>query len=425
MKVQSPSDDTAETSHAAPRGISRLWIVLVATAIAVAGISFAVVAFTGPSPAAASGDRLVFLAPDAEGTLQVFAVDGDETEQLTQASGDVLQVEWAVDGSAIAYAVVSGDELADVHVMDPHGSNDRLACRECAQVLSVQGSTGPARHVASREMTAIHVSTGGDVVKVAINYGDIVIHDSSRPGDPIVIERGDGIDDRDFRWSPDGEHLAFASRHPGAYNVPSEPQLDGIYVVDADGSNLRQVTHPPGPPYTHGADAQPVWSPDATTIAFSRYLAEFEPGSRLESPGWSEIWTVGLDGAPELKLTATTELGGDFGATSPEWSRDGSRIAFLFDQDASPEDTGINETDIGVIASDGTDLRLLFSCLDDDSYRRCPGRGSLDWSGDGSTLGFQSVYTGMVFLLPADGGPLRRATQTADACCVRWQPGAA
>ncbi len=55
-------------------------------------------------------------------------------------------------------------------------------------------------------------------------------------------------------WSPDGKHLAFMSDRDGH---------DNIYVMDADGSNVRQVTHGPS------INASPTWSPSGTEIAFT------------------------------------------------------------------------------------------------------------------------------------------------------------
>jgi TolB protein len=54
-------------------------------------------------------------------------------------------------------------------------------------------------------------------------------------------------------WSADGLHVAFS-----AYKG-SDPD---IYVVDASGRHLRQVT------FSRGVDVDPSWSPDGTRIAF-------------------------------------------------------------------------------------------------------------------------------------------------------------
>ncbi|HEX4566915.1 MAG TPA: hypothetical protein VH138_09805, partial [Vicinamibacterales bacterium] len=56
------------------------------------------------------------------------------------------------------------------------------------------------------------------------------------------------------RWSPDGRHLAFISTRDGASQV---------YVADADGTHVRQVTKVDG-----GVQPPLVFSPDGTTLAF-------------------------------------------------------------------------------------------------------------------------------------------------------------
>ncbi len=67
---------------------------------------------------------------------------------------------------------------------------------------------------------------------------------------------------RDFRadWSPDGKQIAFIS------NRSKNPEIlvgdDDIYVMDADGSNVRNLTQHPG------LDGSPDWSPDGKQILF-------------------------------------------------------------------------------------------------------------------------------------------------------------
>ncbi len=61
---------------------------------------------------------------------------------------------------------------------------------------------------------------------------------------------GEGDGTAGLTWSPDGAKLAFWSRYQ-------------VYVVDADGSGLRQIT-------TDGDNRWPTWSPDGSRIAFVR-----------------------------------------------------------------------------------------------------------------------------------------------------------
>ena len=54
-------------------------------------------------------------------------------------------------------------------------------------------------------------------------------------------------------WSPDGRRIAFGSDRDGN---------NEIYVMDADSSNIRRLTH------TSDKERTPAWSPDCKQIAF-------------------------------------------------------------------------------------------------------------------------------------------------------------
>ena len=83
------------------------------------------------------------------------------------------------------------------------------------------------------------------------------------------------------KWSPDGMRLAFTSK------LKSGPQ---IWVVNADGSGLRQLTA--------GADGStsvsPVWSPDGSTLVFERKIGDAVT-----------LWTINVDGTQKHQLTTT------------------------------------------------------------------------------------------------------------------------
>jgi len=78
-------------------------------------------------------------------------------------------------------------------------------------------------------------------------------------------------------WSPDGQRVAFTRRQHDHWEV---------YVVDADGRNLKRLTHTPFRPNGEvGNSASPAWSPDGQYIAFFT--------DRL---GKWEIWIVRANG---------------------------------------------------------------------------------------------------------------------------------
>jgi dipeptidyl aminopeptidase/acylaminoacyl peptidase len=96
-------------------------------------------------------------------------------------------------------------------------------------------------------------------------------------------------------WSPDGRQIAF---------VRAAGRFPSLFVVNTDGSGLRQVT-------TGITVEDPEWSPDGSRFAFSG------------GPG-SDIFVVNADGSGLRSLTGA-EIGN---AANPSWSPDGSRIAY-------------------------------------------------------------------------------------------------
>ncbi|OFW30724.1 MAG: hypothetical protein A3H97_10460 [Acidobacteria bacterium RIFCSPLOWO2_02_FULL_65_29] len=80
-------------------------------------------------------------------------------------------------------------------------------------------------------------------------------------------------------FSPDGTRIAFMSNRDQAGNTE-------IYVMNADGSNVRRLTTNPG------ADGAPTWSPAGTQIAFA--------SDRTSTP---QIWIMDADGLGQRQLT--------------------------------------------------------------------------------------------------------------------------
>lgn len=99
-------------------------------------------------------------------------------------------------------------------------------------------------------------------------------------------------------WSPDGKQIAFTSTRDGNQE---------IYLLDADGQNLKRVTQDPG------IDAHPTWTPDGKQLLFAT--------SRW---GDLEIAAVDPQGTKIERLTQHRGLD-DYPVCSP----DGRTIAFV------------------------------------------------------------------------------------------------
>ena len=162
-------------------------------------------------------------------------------------------------------------------------------------------------------------------------------------------------DSSTFAWSPDGSQIAFASKRLA---------ISRIYVINADGSGLKQLTTDPlgGPVDRAGrslaSDQNPAWSPDGQQIAFAS-----------NRDGNLEIYVMKADGS---SLTRLTDDPADDDA--PAWSPDGTQIAFATKREGNWE--------IYQMDTSGANLTNRTNNPADDQYPA--------WKPDGNKIAFQS-----------------------------------
>jgi Tol biopolymer transport system component len=234
-------------------------------------------------------------------------------------------------------------------------------------------------------------------------------------------------------WSPDGQRIAF-ERRVGPIGAP--PPGNGacfrvchveIFVVNADGSELRNLTGKAG-------GGVPAWSPDGRQIAFSRDIgfnpklyvmnadgsgqrrvtkdpidvwgASWSPdGQRLTFAsgvqGIGNVWVyvVNVDGSSQQQLTR------DWGQ-DPVWSPDGQRIAFMNYRDERPSGGLRWQKVMYVMNADGSERQTLTWLSNRD--------GSYSWSPDGRRIAFVSDRDGNdeVYVINVDGSGLRNLTRS-------------
>jgi Tol biopolymer transport system component len=173
--------------------------------------------------------------------------------------------------------------------------------------------------------------------------------------------------------------------------IPPRGGESHLYVVDPDGSNVRQLTR------TNG-DGQPSWSPDGSAVAFRRWS---NVGCERPHEDCARIWIVGSDGTHAHPLTPRSQR-----SEEPDWSPDGTRIAYVrWRDDRNPF---ANATGIYVVRADGTGARPL---------TEGPGDATNPvWSPDGRSIAFLSDRDGNydIYVMRADASRLRQLTHTPD-----------
>jgi len=158
--------------------------------------------------------------------------------------------------------------------------------------------------------------------------------------------------------------------------------------------------------HNNGFDGLPDWSPDGSRIAFTSdmdgFLGEQEPGG----PSNLELYTMAPDGSEVVRLTYNSRYEGE-----SDWSPDGSRIAF---DAADPfEDLQVYVMDRDGLASP---TALTSGAPNGDPV----------WSPDGSQIAFTSLRDGdrEIYVMAADGSGQINLTNSpgSDDYMAAWSP---
>src|SRR5215211_3096708 len=165
-------------------------------------------------------------------------------------------------------------------------------------------------------------------------------------------------------WSPDGSKIAFVSNR----DAPVDATSYDIYVTNADGTGEPiRITNQPG------NESDLNWSPDGSKLL---YVSTADTPSFPNPGGDAEIYAMNADGSGQAKVEyqlpcvydPDPDGGGCVGHSAPVWSPDGTKIAFLVNMYSSGYSWGV----IHIMNPDGTEVSEV-------PYASFTG-GTFDWA---------------------------------------------
>ncbi len=167
-----------------------------------------------------------------------------------------------------------------------------------------------------------------------------------------------------------------------------------LFVVNADGTGERKLTHPRG----EMLDSQPDWSPDGSKIAFMRCVQS------------CQVWSVNASGTGLRRLGPCCDDRGD-----PAWSPTGKQIAYSRGW-GRVENDQIERTEIFLMNAGGGAARSLTRITAAKPFSAVVGAAA--WSPNGKQLVFavrnsklgEPANGRAIFVINADGSGQRQLT---------------
>ena len=249
------------------------------------------------------------LAVSIEGSLWRVEIESGRARQITNGPGYDYQPDWSPDGRLIAYSSYREDAVELRALELASGRSWPLLANGAVNVEPRWSPDG-------RRLAFVSTAFEGRFHVFLLDAPE------GRPGEPLRLteDRDSGLPRYYYSrfdqylspaWSPDGSELLLVSNRGrisgsgGLWRMRAQPGAPLVEVRDEETS----------------WKARPDWARDGRRVVYASYLGR----------QWHQLWLVPAEGGDPFPITY-----GEFDATAPRFSPDGTRIAYVSNEDGVP-----------------------------------------------------------------------------------------
>lgn len=299
---------------------------------------------------------------------------------------------FSADGSMMIFQSEreAGNPFYQIYVMDLDTGDTRRVSpgygkTTCAWIHpdgkhAMFASTHDDAESSTKQKDELDLRAGGKQRRYAWDYDehfDLYEVDLSDPSKLKNLTNAKGYD-AEGAYSPDGRHIVFASnRH--AYTTPlseadaKEFKLDpshlmDIYIMDADGGNVRRLTDVPG--YDGGA----FFSADGKKVCWRRFGTDKHT---------AEVFTMNLDGSEQKQITRMGAM-----SWAPYFHPSGQYLIYTTNVH------GFDNFELYIVAADGSGnpVRVTFTAGFDGLPTFSPNGATLSWTTNRTSSGQSQIF---------------------------------